>query len=347
MRMLPRQPTPPALGPGRPLPPASSPTAVSRGNAILICSLFITVATVLGAAGTLLYFDPRYRPLAPWMLLGAGSFAVGIIGIVTGLKAMLREERQRLAVQLFEHDRDMQAAHLAQMAQISRFAEFGKLAGGIFHDIVNPLTAVTLTVEQINQLPRTTPSRSQLQRLRRSVRRIEQFMTAARRQLQQQPVREHFCLNEEIETAIDITAYKAKRALVTVHFFAEHQVYLYGNPVKCYQAISNLISNAIDAYDDQDDCAPIYTTREVWLTVQRTARTAELVVRDWGIGIPPEHLDRIFDPFFTTKEMYRGTGIGLAVCKEAVEKECGGSIMVKSTPGKGTTFTLTFPLLPI
>jgi signal transduction histidine kinase len=66
-------------------------------------------------------------------------------------------------------------------------------------------------------------------------------------------------------------------------------------------------------------------------------------ISDTGKGIRPEHLDKIFDPFFTTKEVGQGTGLGLSISFGIIEKH-GGTIQVESTPGKGTTFTLTLPL---
>jgi two-component system sensor histidine kinase PilS (NtrC family) len=69
----------------------------------------------------------------------------------------------------------------------------------------------------------------------------------------------------------------------------------------------------------------------------------EIAVRDAGVGIPAEALDRIFDPFFTTKP--GGTGLGLATVHRIIE-EHGGSIRVHSADGKGTTFQLRLPRAP-
>jgi CheY-like chemotaxis protein len=69
---------------------------------------------------------------------------------------------------------------------------------------------------------------------------------------------------------------------------------------------------------------------------------AEITVQDTGCGIPPENLSKIFDPFFTTKETGKGTGLGLSVAYNLV-KQHGGETLVKSRPGKGSTFHILLP----
>jgi signal transduction histidine kinase len=70
-----------------------------------------------------------------------------------------------------------------------------------------------------------------------------------------------------------------------------------------------------------------------------------LTLSDDGNGILPEHLPRIFDPFFTTRMGRGGTGLGLSICHNIVENILGGRVNVASTPGQGTVFTLTLPLV--
>jgi signal transduction histidine kinase len=82
-----------------------------------------------------------------------------------------------------------------------------------------------------------------------------------------------------------------------------------------------------------------------WLSVTTRidADGAVAEVADTGTGIPPEQLARIYDPFFTTKAIGRGTGLGLSITYGIV-REHDGAVRCDSTMGKGTRFTLTFPL---
>lgn len=109
-----------------------------------------------------------------------------------------------------------------------------------------------------------------------------------------------------------------------------------GDALLLRQMMLNLLFNAMKAMPTQG--ALTIRTR----TVDRAAgsRGLELQVRDTGIGIPEENLSRIFDPFFTTDK--RGTGLGLSVVHQIVEKH-SGRIGVASELNRGTTFTIQFP----
>jgi len=82
------------------------------------------------------------------------------------------------------------------------------------------------------------------------------------------------------------------------------------------------------------------------LTISAAANDHQVSVQiiDTGIGIPAEHLTKIFEPFFTTKEIGKGPGLGLAVCY-GILTEHGGGLDVQSAVGKGTTFTISLPVI--
>ncbi len=112
-------------------------------------------------------------------------------------------------------------------------------------------------------------------------------------------------------------------------------------PMQLKQVFMNLIVNAYQAIESDSD-----GTGDIGKIEIRTAKTdSEIVVsiRDSGIGIPAEHLDRIFDPFFTTKEIGAGTGLGLSTSYNIVKRH-GGEIRVVSEKGEGTLFEVRLPL---
>ena len=111
------------------------------------------------------------------------------------------------------------------------------------------------------------------------------------------------------------------------------------------QVFVNLLVNAGEAMPDGGRLA-IETRR---LTAGKVSHpgldgdAVQIVFSDTGVGIPPENIRKIFDPFFTSKDVGQGTGLGLAITHGIIEGH-GGSIAVDSTPGEGTTFTITMPL---
>lgn len=104
---------------------------------------------------------------------------------------------------------------------------------------------------------------------------------------------------------------------------------------KVRHALMNLLQNALQASAKG---------KEIRLFFRYGEETLEITVEDEGIGIPKEQLDRIFQPFFTTKP--QGNGLGLSIAQRVV-LDHGGKIRVESTPGKGTRFLLSFPLLDL
>jgi polar amino acid transport system substrate-binding protein len=109
-----------------------------------------------------------------------------------------------------------------------------------------------------------------------------------------------------------------------------------GNPQRIEQVIVNLLVNACQALPDSSRGISLSTRHDP----DRGTVTVEL--RDEGVGIAPEHMPHLTDPFFTTKRESGGTGLGLSV-SAGIVKEHGGSLQFSSTPGAGTTVTLTLP----
>jgi two-component system NtrC family sensor kinase len=106
----------------------------------------------------------------------------------------------------------------------------------------------------------------------------------------------------------------------------------------------NVLANAADAIGQNKGNVWISTgLSRIDLPSQAGTPAVTIAIRDDGAGIAKEAQARIFDPFFTTKTVGEGTGLGLSVSYGIVERH-GGTLTVKSTPGSGSTFTITLPV---
>jgi len=111
-------------------------------------------------------------------------------------------------------------------------------------------------------------------------------------------------------------------------------------PMQLQQVFMNLLVNAYQAIEER--VGDSGETGTIWLRTEARAGGVAIIVKDTGVGITAENLDRIFDPFFTTKKVGMGTGLGLSTCFNIVEQH-GGSLVAESQPGVETEFTVWLP----
>ncbi len=220
-----------------------------------------------------------------------------------------------------------------RLRELQRFAEVGRVSAGLIHDMSSPLTAAILHLEQDG------PS---VRHARRSIRVLERYIEAARKQLRQQDCSTTFCVKREINQAKHILQPLARRRQLNLRFSVAAGHKLVGDPVKFQRIIANLVTNAMDAYDGAGSATQPFiwvavSVRQPWLVVR---------VRDWGKGIPPADLPHVFEPFYTTKEpsAMGGTGIGLSTVKQYAEDCFEGRVSVTSPVGRGTEFLVELPL---
>lgn len=147
-------------------------------------------------------------------------------------------------------------------------------------------------------------------------------------------------VNKAIESTLTITRNEWKYVAEARAELDPDLPLIWCSPGDFNQVLLNVVVNAAHAVSDKYKG----TGRKGLITLRTFAQNGQVAIRirDDGVGIPPENLDRIFDPFFTTKEVGRGTGQGLAIVHSIVDRH-GGSIDLDSIPGRGTTFTIRFP----
>lgn len=229
----------------------------------------------------------------------------------------------------------------AEMARAERLQGLGTLAAGVAHDFNNALALIMGHAEMALRAADDPVLRQQIEMISRvasdSAAIVRRIQDLARARTSRDNV--VFDLSAIVREAVDMTRprWRDEAQAKGVHFEVrtdlEHEAVIAGQPAEIREAVFNLILNALDAMPGGGVLA---------FCVGRKGTEAVLSVSDSGSGMPPEIAEKIFDPFFTTKGP-RGTGLGLAVVFGIVQRH-EGSIAVDSRPGRGTTFTLRFPL---
>lgn len=258
-------------------------------------------------------------------------------------EAALKRERDTLEVRIEERTRELRQAEMEKMSQAYRFVEFGRLAGGIFHDLMNPLAALSLNIDRIADASsdtRTTLSKDAA-RAKRAATHMQELMDSMRKHLSREGSRELFSTKQATKETVQMLASYANAHGVRISLRAPDVPQLYGDPVAFTQVMTNLISNAVQSYPPRPKGSD---EREVIVHLEPEGSGIRISVRDHGSGISADDLPSIFEPFFTTKSASQGLGIGLSLAKRIVEKDFGGTLAVDSAFGQGSTFTIYLPV---
>jgi signal transduction histidine kinase len=255
-------------------------------------------------------------------------------------KALL-EERDLLEIKVEERTSELKEAQKDKIAQLYRFAEFGKLSTGVFHDLMNSLNIVVNNVERIETTREHLPEvKDHMFKAVAASRRMGSYIQSVRKQIAAGDSQGLFSLQKEINDAVDIVSFKAREASVAITVEIADDIVLHGNALKFYQIILNLLMNAIEACEDNDHESNVTVT----LAYGTTPTICELRIEDNGCGIDSETIAHVYTEFFTTKSHTKGTGFGLSQTKEIIEKEFNGTITITSTVHQGTLFTIILPI---
>lgn len=247
----------------------------------------------------------------------------------------LLKERNSLEIKVRERTKDLEKAQVEKMLDLQRFAEFGRLSSTLLHELANPLTAVSLNLEQLEGKTRS----KLISHAREGIAHMEQYVEAARRQLRNQSEIKLFDVSTEIERVAGFLEAKGRSQQVEIKLDLIKDISIKGDSIRFNHIISNLLTNAIDAYDGVVRKQPKIIT----VVMRYDEKEIKIAVSDHGRGIDKHQIQHLFEPFYTTKESLRGTGIGLAITKQAVEEAFHGTINVAYDKQQGTVFTVRIP----
>ncbi|HSB76633.1 MAG TPA: ATP-binding protein, partial [Terriglobales bacterium] len=218
----------------------------------------------------------------------------------------------------------------AALVKTERLATAGRLAATIAHEINNPLEAVTNLIYLARSAPAGETGRY-LQMVEDELSRIAHITKMTLGFYRDSGAPTPVSVPELVREVLALYDPKLRAKNIHVRTELENLQPVLGSKGELRQVIANLVANAVDVLPQSGALS---------LRAGNEGEGVQLRVADNGPGIPAENLNRIFEPFFTTKAEL-GTGLGLWVSRQIVEKH-GGKITVESTPA-GTSFTISLP----
>lgn len=236
-------------------------------------------------------------------------------------------------------------AQTAKMVASSKLSALGEMAGGIAHEINNPLAIIHARASRLAELASSGQPDQELVasfagQIEATALRISRIIKALRsfaRDGEQDPLQEAR-VRQLVEETAEMCRERLKSHGIELRIDPiPDSVTLRCRPVQISQVLLNLLNNAHDAVEGLP---------ERWIRVEVSEASDEIFIRilDSGKGLPPEIANRVFEPFFTTKEFGRGTGLGLSISRGIIESH-GGLLEVEERSDR-TCFVIQLPRCP-
>jgi len=235
----------------------------------------------------------------------------------------------------------------SDLIRVDRLAEVGRIALNIAHQINNPLAVINeiigWTGTVVSESDGISPEDRQelgeaMQRIGEQTARCKtlthQLLGFAR---ESEPQKTSVDVNKVLNQAVSLLDAELKHKNVQLVFNCEEIKPVSSDAEMLQQVFVNLISNAVDAVEKKET-----EPGKIELKTAMGQSNVDVTVSDNGIGIEEKDQPKIFELFYTTKPTGKGTGLGITICRNIVQK-LGGSIDLKSEAGKGTQFTVRRP----
>ncbi|MCA2000363.1 MAG: cache domain-containing protein [Chloroflexi bacterium] len=271
--------------------------------------------------------------------LASGDLEIKVARVSNDELGDLADSFNFMAGALRERDEKLKEFAKKKIMESERLALIGQLSANVAHELNNPLQGIVtysnllLEGEACNEETRANAEKIAIQanRCRDIIRGLLDFSR------HKNPDKTLCSVNNLLRRCVSLVERQTIfQNIEIVMELDESDPLAVVDPSQVERVFLNLIINAADAMENGGTLTLI-TRRD------QAMKCVEVKVRDTGHGIAEENMEKIFDPFFTTKETGHGVGLGLAI-SYGIVKEHNGAINVESAPGKGATFTVSFPL---
>jgi len=226
---------------------------------------------------------------------------------------------------------------------LQKGAALGLMASALVHELSQPLTTVQALAQNVlidHEEGKAVSSEAMLsafEAIEEQTKRMADLRDSLLRFARMTPIkREPVDINQCVRCTLTFIETQLKHRGIRVKKSFGKLPQIHGNYVDLQQLVLNLLLNARDA---------MHETEEKLLSVKTTRYRGQvrITIQDTGTGITPEDVGSVFEPFFTTKGVGEGTGLGLPV-SQAIAEQHGGAITLKTTLGRGSTFTVALPV---
>ena len=267
--------------------------------------------------------------------------------IAVASRWVVQRDKSGQACGVMEINNDITAHKRAEEALLrsEKLASVGRMAATVAHEISNPLAAVTnllFLANSVNDLPEA--ARQYLEMADAELKRIAHITRQTLGFYRESNAPVPTSLNAVLESAIDLqkSRIKTKRAVIEKQWNEDVEVTAVVGELR--QVFSNLLANSLDAIDEE---GIIKLRVSTGVASKNGDHSVRVTVADNGNGIDKNSRQHIFEPFFTTKGAV-GTGLGLWVSKQIIDKHGGTIRMRSSTNGgrRGTVFSIILPVEP-
>jgi len=251
------------------------------------------------------------------------------------------KDNQLLGTVIVARDIRERKALEQQRILTEKMTALGMLAGGMAHELNNPMMGINGFIEYCLKHTQKDDRRYEIladagRETKRCMDLVKNLLTFSHTEHLSDEERQWVDCEGLFDRVTRLLAYRIEKDNVRViKQVSEDSTTVYAKGNSLQQVFLNLVANALDAVADSPK-------KEICFKVQPIEADVLIVISDTGEGILPEHWKRIFDPFFTTKPVGKGTGLGLCVSKSIVESH-GGQMRCESVPGKGTLFEVRLP----